>query len=324
MSTDTTGNLARKRGPRSAEERVKGLLLMLPWLVQQGGPVELQAMADHFGMSVANLIKDLELATLCGRPPYSPADYIELIIDEDTVVATIPRFIEHAQRLTLAEGVAVLTALKSLQNVQGGTSSAPLNTLLDKLEKVLAPQLEALDVDLANPEHLETLRRAKDASESVLIDYFSPSRAEVSTREITPEQIFADRGRWYVRGHDSKANEERTFRVDRIEMAKRTGRAGRVLKSITSAGRFFGVGNDTLTKTTIDLKRDAEWILDNYPLESIETNADGTKRVTLYVTSEHWLGRLLVRLGPDATVVSPRKWQGLGRDTAKAVLKRYQ
>jgi predicted DNA-binding transcriptional regulator YafY len=52
-------------------------------------------------------------------------------------------------------------------------------------------------------------------------------------------------------------------------------------------------------------------------------NQDGSIRVTLFATSEHWLGRLLVRLGPDTKVVSPRKWQKLRESTSSSILARY-
>ena len=123
----------KARGPRSAEDRVKGLLVMLPWLVQGRRAVPLTEMAEHFGMSVQHLVKDLELATLCGRPPYTPDQYIELIIDEDTVFVSMPRFIENAPALTIAEGLAVLTALKSVQLIPGGASAVATNSLMAKL-----------------------------------------------------------------------------------------------------------------------------------------------------------------------------------------------
>ena len=49
----------KARGPRSAEDRVKGLLVMLPWLVQERRAVPLIEMAENFGMSVQHLVKDL-------------------------------------------------------------------------------------------------------------------------------------------------------------------------------------------------------------------------------------------------------------------------
>jgi hypothetical protein len=162
----------KARGPRSAEDRVKGLLVMLPWLVQERRAVPLTEMAEHFGMSVQHLVKDLELATLCGRPPYTPDQYIELIIDEDTVFASMPRFIENAPALTIAEGLAVLTALKSVQLIPGGASAVATNSLMAKLETVLAPHMEAIDVVISEPEHLAIMNSACDAKESVEIVYF--------------------------------------------------------------------------------------------------------------------------------------------------------
>jgi len=313
----------KARGPRSAEDRVKGLLVMLPWLVQERRAVPLTEMAEHFGMSVQHLVKDLELATLCGRPPYTPDQYIELIIDEDTVFASMPRFIENAPALTIAEGLAVLTALKSVQLIPGGASAVATNSLMAKLETVLAPHMEAIDVVITEPEHLATMNSACDAKESVEIVYFVPSRAELTEREITPEQIFNDHDHWYVRGFDSKTKSERTFRIDRIEEARRTGKRGKLLKSLAAAGKFFTSGNESLTLVTLDINASDSWMLDNYPTESVEKNQDGSIRVTLFATSEHWLGRLLVRLGPDTKVVSPRKWQKLRESTSSSILARY-
>jgi len=45
--------------------------------------------------------------------------------------------------------------------------------------------------------------------------------------------------------------------------------------------------------------------------------------VTMAVTSEHWLGRLLLRAGTDAHVVEPAKWTDLAARTARSVLARY-
>jgi predicted DNA-binding transcriptional regulator YafY len=51
--------------------------------------------------------------------------------------------------------------------------------------------------------------------------------------------------------------------------------------------------------------------------------ADGVLEVVLPVTSAPWLGRLLVRAGNAAAVVSPEKYAALGADTASNILARY-
>ncbi|MFX8907149.1 WYL domain-containing protein, partial [Acinetobacter baumannii] len=53
----------------------------------------------------------------------------------------------------------------------------------------------------------------------------------------------------------------------------------------------------------IDLRAPARWIAEQYPNEGVERRSDGTVRVTLRSAGRAWLERLLLRAGPDATVV---------------------
>ena len=60
----------KKRGPRSAGDRVAKLLVIIPWLVKRKR-VKLVDVAREFDMSVDDLVEDIMLASLCGVPPYS-------------------------------------------------------------------------------------------------------------------------------------------------------------------------------------------------------------------------------------------------------------
>jgi predicted DNA-binding transcriptional regulator YafY len=67
-------------------------------------------------------------------------------------------------------------------------------------------------------------------------------------------------------------------------------------------------------------------VVERYPnvrVGDVEPGADRV-RIELPVSGEHWLARLLVRLGPGATLVSPERWRGLGALRATAVLDRYR
>ena len=57
--------MSAKRGPRSSEVRVSGLLRMLPWLMKQER-VSVAKMAQQFSISESDLIEDLEMAAMCG------------------------------------------------------------------------------------------------------------------------------------------------------------------------------------------------------------------------------------------------------------------
>ena len=55
--------MSGKRGPRSAEDRVRGLLVMLPWLMQRKR-VAIADMAKQFNIGESDLIEDIELASM--------------------------------------------------------------------------------------------------------------------------------------------------------------------------------------------------------------------------------------------------------------------
>ena len=55
----------KRRGPKPAGERLRRLLVMLPWLMERGS-VSVAEMAAHFRVSESELVSDLTLASLCG------------------------------------------------------------------------------------------------------------------------------------------------------------------------------------------------------------------------------------------------------------------
>src|SRR2546430_1153023 len=57
-------------------------------------------------------------------------------------------------------------------------------------------------------------------------------------------------------------------------------------------------------RVVLDLAPRARWVAEQYPMESVQEKGKGRLRVTFVVSETAWLERLLLRLGPDATVVS--------------------
>ena len=72
-----------RKGPRPTSERLRRLLVMLPWLMERE-EVPLAEVAERFSVSEAELVKDLELASMCGLPPYQD-ELVDLYIDDDMV-----------------------------------------------------------------------------------------------------------------------------------------------------------------------------------------------------------------------------------------------
>jgi proteasome accessory factor C len=72
----------------------------------------------------------------------------------------------------------------------------------------------------------------------------------------------------------------------------------------------------------LDLAPPARWIAEQYPNLGVAEQPDGRLRVTLPVSERPWLERLLLRAGPEVTVVAGDATVGLA--AAARVLARYR
>jgi len=306
-------------------ERLRRLLAIIPWLAARG-TATFEEIAERFGMDVATVEDELLLAACCGLPPYSPDQLIELVIDDDGVTANVPAYFRRPLRLTAADGFAILAAGRALLAVPGSDEAGPLASALGTLERVVGGGGGgggSVAVELDAPARLVELRAAVEADERVEIEYYSASRDEVTSREIDPLVVFADRGHWYVAAWCHRASGVLTFRVDRVRSLRPTGttfdRAG---YPAVDAGLRLG---PDLPMVTLRLPASARWVVETYPTESVEPLDDGSGgvRVTLGVTGVPWLERLLLRVGPEGRVEAPEEWRTVGADVAARLLARY-
>ena len=192
---------------------------MLPWLMERG-EVPVAEMAARFELSEAELIGDLELAALCGLPPFID-EMIDVFIDEGVVFAGVPRLFTKPLRLTAPEGFALLSSGRAAMQLPGADPDGSLARALDKLAGVLGD--DGVVVDVPQPPATADLAAAVNDNARLSVRYWSANRDEATEREITPRSIFLDRGHWYVIADDSRSGESRTFRIDRFEQWERTG-----------------------------------------------------------------------------------------------------
>lgn len=313
----------QRRGPRPAHERLRRLLVMLPWLMERG-EVPVDEMADHFEVSATELVHDLELASMCGLPPYID-EMIDVWIDEGVVHAGVPRLFTRPLRLTAPEGFALLVAGRAAMQLPGAEAGGALDRALVKLAAALgggsSPGAEVV-VDAPRPPATDDVAVAAAEGARLRITYWSAWRDERTTRVVTPRAVFLDRGNWYVVADDQASGEERRFRIDRIETWERTGEVDPLRGVQVPSGDDWFAG-DRMPTVTLVLGERARWAAERYPLVS-RRETDAGLEVVLTVASERWLGELLLRLGPDATVVEPATWSDLGPRTAASLLARYE
>jgi proteasome accessory factor C len=293
---------------------------MLPWLMERG-EASVAGMAERFGLTETHLVADLELASLCGLPPYVD-ELIDLWIEDGVVRVGIPRLFTRPLRLSATEGFALLMAGRAALALPGADGDGPLARGLAKLATAVGEAEPVLAVDLDQPPLLDLVRRAVDEAERLAVRYYSAWRDEVTERTIDPQLVFAERGQWYVVADDSRAGAERRFRVDRIEQGTATGVHFAHRDVVAPIGAWFEDGAGA-TVATLRLPPAGHWVVETYPVIEATTEGEGTLVVRLPVAGERWLERLLLRLGPNAVVADPPEWATLGRRAARRLLARY-
>jgi proteasome accessory factor C len=302
--------------------RLQRVLALVPWILAHPG-VTIAELATRFEVGERELERDLELLPMCGLPPYTADRLIDVSVIDGGVEIRLAEYFERPLRLTPAEGLALLAAGRALLAVPGSDADGPLATALAKLDDALgAPG--SLAVDVGASDQLQRLQDAAASDERVEIDYYSFARDEMTTRVIDPWRVFHAFGTWYVAGWCHRADGERLFRVDRVRAVRATG------EHFDPATR----GDDELRdlvyhpspddpRVELHLAPAAEWVVESHPHESATRRKDGSWDVVLAVSEPAWLERLLVGLGPDATVVAPPDLVELGASAAVRLRARY-
>ncbi|MEM9134374.1 MAG: WYL domain-containing protein [Actinomycetota bacterium] len=312
----------------TAPDRMRRVLAVVPWIVANPGRT-VSEVAARFGLKDDELLADLNVVFMVGLPPYSPDALVDVQIDDEGRVSIeLADFFSRPLRLTPDQAVALLASSDGLLSIPGTDPGGALARALGKLEDALGIKAsEALDIHLGEAESgfLDELRSAVADGEQVRIVYYSYGRDDRSERVIAPWRVFADAGSWYVQGWCSKADGERVFRVDRIEELERLGTVGTHPAPGTERVGVYNPRPDD-PWVCLRLKPEASWVADYYPVEVLD-RTDAHTEVKMVISAVPWLERLLIRLGPAATVVDSSGLPGaerLGADAAGRVLARYR
>ena len=183
--------MSKRRGPQPLKDRIRRLLVMLPWLMERGSATVAE-MCERFQVSEAELVADLEQVSMCGLPPYID-EMIDVFIDDGVVEVGIPRFFTRPLRLTAPEGFTLLAASRAALAMPGADPTGPLARAIDKLEVVLGDS--GIEVYLQQPLVTSDIVDAITAGRRLAITYWAGHTDEVTDRTITPRAVFVDRGR---------------------------------------------------------------------------------------------------------------------------------
>jgi proteasome accessory factor C len=317
------------RGTPKASERLRRLLVMVPYLVQHPG-TELAEVTRLFGVGEDALLDDLNLLFVSGLPPYGPGDLIDVDIQDGRVWVRMADYFSRPLRLSRTEALALYLRGTAAAAIPGLSEATALASALRKLEDGLGPAtlgglpqvVEAAEGPQPS-ETLEALREAAAAHERVRIEYHAASSAETTSREIDPEEVFFAVGNWYVVAWDQRSGEERLFRADRIRTVSPTGERFDP-RGLAGAGRPLYTPSERDVPVRLLLHPGARWVAEYYEVGSVLEREDGDLEIVLPASRLEWVERLLLRLGGEAEALDPPVLKDRVRELARRTSERYR
>ena len=310
-------------------ERLVRLLGLVAYLDGRTG-VPVDEVARHFGVSQAQVLRDIDTLWVTGTPGYLPDDLIDF--DADSLEAGVVRITQvrgmaRPLRLGTREAVALLAALRALAEAVGPglepSDGRVLASTIDLLTTATGSAAATVDVQLTvdgAPGVLLAARTALREGRRLHLRYVDAAD-RVSERDVDPWQLVTGDERSYLTGWCHSARGERLFRLDRILAAE-------VLDAPVStrpAGgeTVFRPGEDD-PLVTLDLDGRARWAAEQLPVESLVEQPDGGFAVGLRVASPAWLRQLLIRLAPWVRAVDPPDAAQDAAAAARRALAAYQ
>jgi len=291
-------------------ERLVRLLGLVAYLDGRTG-VPVDEVAKHFGVTPAQVLRDIDTLWVTGTPGYFPDDLIDFDADslESGVVRiTQVRGMARPLRLGTREAVALLAALRALAEAVGpsldSADAGVLQSTIDLITAATGSAAATVDVQLTvdgSPQVLTAARTALRDGRRLHLRYVDAAD-RTTERDVDPWQLVTGDERSYLAGWCHTVGGERLFRLDRILSAEVT--TAPVVTRQTRADTGFRPSAD-YPLVTIILDRRARWAAEQLPVESVIELDDGGFEVAIRVTSAAWLRRLLLRLAPWVRGVEP-------------------
>lgn len=309
------------------QERLPRLLALVPYLQARPGIPVAEAAAD-FAISEEQLRKDLQLLWLCGLPGHSPGDLIDLNFEGDTVSVIFDAGMSRPLRLTAEEALALVVALRTLNETPGIGDDDAIQRALAKVEAAAGGGVDGSTVTVSLDEQeraMPALQRAVDEGRALRLRYYTPARDEVSERVVDPVRVFEADGRGYVEAWCRMVEAMRLFRADRIEDVEVLAEPSRPPADVELRDLSEGVYAPAADHLLVELRlgRGYDWVADYYTMEDVAAEGDEALRVRLRVADPGWVRSLVLGSAGQVAVLAPDWLAESIRVEAEAALAAY-
>jgi proteasome accessory factor C len=224
---------------------------------------------------------------------------------------------------------ALLLALDLVGDVLPGEGRESLASARSKVRSLFAdlelPPVEVADLVPADARVSAVLNRALREREVVRLEYYTPTREELSSRLVEPYLLFHSGSGWYLEAYCLKAGGQRTFRLELIRSAEATGQFFNPRPEVDLSSRRAG---------HIEPGTSARWAVLSFPADrraaleeqgyNVEDAPDGRIRARIPYLDGRWLVREVLRHAGQAILESPAELRETVADRAAELIESYE
>ena len=293
-------------------------LFELVYVLIEKKQVTAKEMAKRFGVSTRTIYRWVEALSVSGIPVYA-------LTGRGGGIAISENYTLDKTVLSEEERLAVVSSVKALDSLSGGTTG-------EKLSRLVPNNTDWLEVDFSpwSPEGqgvrqlFGTLRECILKKRQVEFDYFG-GNGKTEHRCVHPWKLVYRGQAWYLLGWCNKRKAERYFKLSRMVKVELTGRVANVMMEEVEykENSDFKVEQEIpLIKIKAKVSTEkAFYLLDSFACSETKTMSDGSLIVTFTAPDTDWLVGNLLGYGADLKIISPKRIRDEVIKLAEEVLK---
>ena len=279
--------MSRKSTPTQKAAR---MLDLVPYISSHQG-VSTAELAEQFGISVGELLSDLNSLWMCGDDRF---DLIDLEFESGYVSIRNAETLNRVRNLSQQEIIAIVLGL-DLISKDLPEERVDLQEDIESLRKRLGKGIERV-ID-ATPstygEVIALIKQSLTTGRKLRIDYLAALDGSLTSRVVSPIDFYVSDNRDFLVAFCELADAQRTFRIDRIKDA--------TLLELAATPTVFSASPDITIKATIEIV--AEKRRSRESLGKFVAGAGSEVEVSTYSLS--WLARTVIASGGAMKVLAP-------------------
>jgi predicted DNA-binding transcriptional regulator YafY len=294
-------------------------------------------LASHFEVSTRTIYRDVDVLSLSGIPVYTEKG-------KSGGISLLPGFVLDKSLLNDNEQQEILTALQSLAGVRAAETERVLTKLSAMFNKKMVNWLEVdfSDWSYSGGNVFGQLKTAIFEKRIAAFDYYG-THGEMTTRRVEPLQLWFKHRAWYLRAYCLTRNDQRLFKLNRIQnlsvtgdffnergmltAAAHDGRGGASSLQPADSDDTGGTNRRYLPDVTLTLKIAACMayrVFDEFATRVTRRERDGSFVVTVTWPEDDWVYGTILSYGEYIEVLEPERIRGIIKRKANAISRMYK